>query len=1500
MGLVCATLTLGLAVGLPACGSSSPGVEDAGSDGGDGGFICAGDEDCDGDEKCVDGVCRPPLWCETNEDCEKGFLCNKVVSTCIEAECIEDTDCGPRQYCDEGTCKGLCDEVTCPLGQRCDPNTGVCEIMSCTVGSAECQDDEDCPPTLFCDPVLHGCTECPTGFTCNQYFCTALQVECRAHSECEVGERCNPKTNQCEPFPDSCISDMDCDPKYCNLYTHTCQDEPFTGSCESDEECKQAYGEDYYCHPRLRTCVLPIGPGECYDTEDCGDPELVCNPKDNTCVERGTICTSDEDCNPGDVCINGTCVFQCESTCTIDEDCGYDEICRNGCCVEDQSCSYDWECGAGEDCVNGWCTPTGPCVDDGYEDNDDPTTATQLQVSPNSSEDYLGLAVCSNDDDWYAIRAPAGSSIRVHIHFDDDMGDVDMKLYNDGGTSSIDSSTGVSDDEEVYWRDTPVDTTYHVRVYGWSGCSNTYDMTVTLADIVDPCATDDVFEENDSSGSAAPLTFPALNTAEDFVGLTACSGDDDWFVFDAPAGARIEASILFEDSYGDLNMALYADPQASPLDTGTSTTDNESVTYTTAAEGTFYLRIYAVGSGGNSYQLRLEHKEPLCSQEDAFEPNNDEDSAWRMDMPDPGPDGYPDLLLCMDDQDWFAFPLDAGDGLEIEVLFLHSAGDIEAYLYDPDGEYVDSSISSSDNEEVEERNAEMSGLYKLKVYHSSGSYSRVQDYALRVSYYPDGVDPSCEDDLLEPNDEPAAASPLGATMSNAVLCGGDRDWYSLPVLAGERVTITCLYDDANGKDLNMDLVDADGQTVLAGTGGVSTLLNRAELSYRSDAAATLYLELYMVNPAPDYRDVYDLFVDRAIIDCGDGGYEPNESWDAATTLGEGNYSGMYLCTGEPDDEDWYMVNVAEGERLHVGVDANPAIGDLELEVYASDGTTLLVSSTTDRAHEEVQTERAFSDTPFYVRIYPYSLEGDLPYRMSVWIDPPIVCADDALEHNDLPADATPVSDGFSDSSLVLCHADPDWFAVNLPARWRIEATATYDSMVGPLDLSLTNADGTAVVDSSATHTGSELVEYVAMADAELRIKVAIPDPEEDDRLPYALSVDLIEPQPCTDDGLEPNNDRLSASPLDETGYTGLMLCPGDADYFTYDIQRGQSGQLTLTNTGGVGDADLFLYRFDGEQLVEIASSENADQNDDIISGEAYLDETLYAAVMPKSMVAQDQIVYALSLAISSFPICDDDYLEPNDERVEATDLNSATWAPQAGDWTVTYAGLHICKDNASNPFPYDYFGIDLDEGDTVFFSVPFDSGDVDIHLYRNDETSTVASSAGGSNPEEIEYEATETARYYLRVKLYSYSSADETDYDLTVLTSHAFICLDPPGEPYEPNDDFAEADANGALAAGSHPYLTICGIDYDYYLLDAAAGQDVTVTLSCSGGDADLDLFLYDGNRALLDSGESFGCNEQVSAGGLATDGAYALVRHYRDFAGVMAAYDLDVLITGP
>ncbi len=1064
-------------------------------DGGDGGTdLCETSADCDGDEKCLDGICRPADYCESDEHCGEGYYCNQINQTCVEAECESDSECKPGEYCDEYVCREYCEGVQCGVGERCNPDNGDCEPLPCTIG-ATCETDADCAPGLYCDPVAFGCTECPPEFFCNIHECFPVQLECRDHSDCDEEERCNPDTNKCEPYPETCEIDRDCTPRYCNLYTHECQVDPFLGDCESDEECHQAFGEEYYCHPRLYNCVLPLGEGECYDTADCDDPGLVCDLTANKCAPRGTVCGVDSDCEADHVCINGTCIYQCppDRECADDNDCEYGDICRNGCCVEDKTCSSDYDCTYPEVCEDGWCQEPLPCAyDDGYEDNDDPTTAYAITLPAlNQTEDHLDLVICSRDDDWYKIDVPAGAKLNVRINFLDSSGDLDMKLFDNEADAtsgwSVDSSASVNDVEEVEYT-AAADSTFYVQVYGYYGAENTYSMHVTHGEAgVSPCSPDDAYEENDAWTTATPISLPAVGNADLYQDMILCSGDEDWFAIEVPAGEGVNVRIDFVDADGDLEMKLY-DSSLDQVDSSTSySNDYEEVSCTrVSADATFYVEVYGYSGAENDYTMEVSNPGGVtidCT-DGGLEPNDTAQDATPVAAGE-----HTGLFICDTDPldtDWYSVTVAAGGRLEASIAFDSDDGNLNLYLYESDGTtQVDSSTGySSDTETVYGPRVTADTTFLINVVASSLTWAA--PYTLTVVEHPP-ID--CSDGGYEPNDEAADATPIGAgDQTGLLICQTDPldvDWYSLSILDGERLHFSIAFDHNQG-DLNLYMYESDGTTQVDSSTGYSSDTEEVQ-SPRARGDSTYLVKVVPYSASYIYFDVtYDMSVtvDPPIV-CNDDGWEPNDDFDHATALSLPGIDDMIMC---PGDADIFAIDAVRTDRLNFLLVNESGLGDLDLYVYDSTGFEVGKSTSTGTGAENYSYD-VYVDGTYFISVEPHSGDAEeiIDYHLDVSKETFTLCDTDAYEPNDNEQQATVLSDmQFSQSGsdwilelsgLHICKPGPeDWFALDLLQGDQVTVEIFFTNSDGDIDMYMYDPTG-GTVDSSTTTGNTEVVTF---------------------------------------------------------------------------------------------------------------------------------------------------------------------------------------------------------------------------------------------------------------------------------------------------------------------------------------------------------------------------------------------------------------------------------------
>jgi len=255
--------------------------------------------------------------------------------------CVETTDCGEFQICDQGQCIDesqidSCESSNeCPFGQFCDLAFNACvdclmddhcEVGlvcqadgTCGDGSVECATDYDCPTGYVCDDL----GQCVSGGSTGG----GQDIPCASQADCEVyGRIC--ENNICVP----CTADSQCQAGYvCSAGTCT---DPSSGGgggggglpgggCTSAYDCPEGQG-----------CFMGLMCGFCMVDTDCRDEE-TCDTASLQCISGSGSggggdggaggCTDAYDCAAGEGCLMGMCGF-----CMADTDCRSDETCDPG------------------------------------------------------------------------------------------------------------------------------------------------------------------------------------------------------------------------------------------------------------------------------------------------------------------------------------------------------------------------------------------------------------------------------------------------------------------------------------------------------------------------------------------------------------------------------------------------------------------------------------------------------------------------------------------------------------------------------------------------------------------------------------------------------------------------------------------------------------------------------------------------------------------------------------------------------------------------------------------------------------------------------------------------------------------------------------------------------------------------------------------------------------------------------------------------------------------
>ncbi len=104
------------------------------------------------------------------------------------------------------------------------------------------------------------------------------------------------------------------------------------------------------------------------------------------------------------------------------------------------------------------------------EDNDDYSTGNILP-----SVDFSGWfgnlgpggVLDGDEDDWYKLVVPGAGTYEINMYFTDALSDLDMKLFDTDGTTQLDSSTSVTDNESIEYTFSGAGT-YYVECYVYS------------------------------------------------------------------------------------------------------------------------------------------------------------------------------------------------------------------------------------------------------------------------------------------------------------------------------------------------------------------------------------------------------------------------------------------------------------------------------------------------------------------------------------------------------------------------------------------------------------------------------------------------------------------------------------------------------------------------------------------------------------------------------------------------------------------------------------------------------------------------------------------------------------------------------------------------------------------------------------------------------------------------------------------------------------------------
>lgn len=204
---------------------------------------------------------------------------------------------------------------------------------------------------------------------------------------------------------------------------------------------------------------------------------------------------------------------------------------------------------------------------------------------------------------------------------------------------------------------------------------------------------------------------------------------------------------------------------------------------------------------------------------------------------------------------------------------------------------------------------------------------------------------------------------------------------------------------------------------------------------------------------------------------------------------------------------------------------------------------------------------------------PCVSEGDCPdedtCQLATGKCVPRECLPDAFEPNGSLETARNLPTG-STEKLSLCENDVDYYKLPLEAGDMLQVVVNVDTLLS-FDVAVLGPVGEVLAQS----------DFAVSAPANVAGDYFVRASSRDAYVRYGLRLTVSRGIPCTDDGDEPNDDYVHATPLLPGDWFGKQICPSNADWFMVAVLPGETVTVKMESTPLDGDLDLFLYDSDG-------------------------------------------------------------------------------------------------------------------------------------------------------------------------------------------------------------------------------------------------------------------------------------------------------------------------------
>jgi len=357
---------------------------------------------------------------------------------------------------------------------------------------------------------------------------------------------------------------------------------------------------------------------------------------------------------------------------------------------------------------------------------------------------------------------------------------------------------------------------------------------------------------------------------------------------------------------------------------------------------------------------------------DSYEDQDQEENDSRESATDlgyvAGTKAYTGLTIHQSgNEDWYQFTTCRQGTTKVQIDFTNTEGDLALALFDQDGTQLAPTSDKTGNSEKVSINNLPEGQYYIKVWSSHGDVSRNYKLTIIAPSGPDLQITKVDSNVWQSaqiDDDIAWTATIKNNGPGNQRAPWQLEWYlstdnklgSTDTLIGSQV----YDDDIEAKGTIDKTFDAKVPAIPAG-------------QYYVIAKVTT------TGPETNTKNNTKASTDKDWFGSVDpDSYEDNDSMDAAWDLGSSKVTLDNLTIDDGQDEDWYSFELTRPgtSSNKVQIDFTNAEGDLDIELYDSEGNLLKGAYTAANSHQISLSKLAAGK--YYVRILAHQQDGYLP------------------------------------------------------------------------------------------------------------------------------------------------------------------------------------------------------------------------------------------------------------------------------------------------------------------------------------------------------------------------------------------------------------------------------------------------------------------------------------------------------------------------------------------